>query len=183
MKLTKANWILAGVLVTAVLAAVLGVYLPQSRKLTQINTQISTQKIAMESDLQSCKVVPELARQVAELKDRYRNLDRRLPKQKELGGFLKEISTNLLQARLSNQTIEPGKPDAAELYHTLPIVMKFEGNFLSLAGFLKRIDGMERLTRVQRMDIGIDRDSSKSKDKPAGNVNIELHLNIYFTES
>lgn len=181
MRLTKANWILAGVLAAAVLVAVLAVYVPQSRKLARIKTQIATQKLSMESDLQGCKVVPELARQVAELKDRYRNMDRRLPKQKELGGFLKEISTNLIEARLCNQTIEPGKPDAAELYRTLPIVMKFEGNFLSLAGFLKRIDRMERLTRVQRMNIAVERDVSK--DKPSGNVNIELQLNIYFTES
>jgi Tfp pilus assembly protein PilO len=168
-------------LVMLALAAVLGVYMPQSRKLSQIQTQIVNQKLAMDSDLQGCQVVPELARQVAEMKSLYRNLDRRLPKQKELGGFLKEISTNLLQAKLTNQTIEPGKPDAAELYHTLPIVMKFEGNYLSLANFLKRIDGMERLTRVQRMNIGLDREAGK--DKPLENVNIELQLNIYFTES
>jgi type IV pilus assembly protein PilO len=181
VRLTKANWILAGLLLAMVLAAVLGLYLPQSRKLSQIQSQIVNHKLAMDNDLQSCQAVPELARQVVDMKNRYRNLDRRLPKQKELGGFLKEISTNLLQAKLTNQTIEPGKPDSAELYRTLPIVMKFEGNYLSLANFLKRIDGMERLTRVQKMNIGLDREAGK--DKPLEKVNIELQLNIYFTES
>jgi len=181
VKLTKENWIMAGILVALVLAAVLAVYLPQSRKRDQINSEVVSEKLSMETDLKTCQVVPELVRQVDEMKNRYRNLDRRLPKQKELGGFLREISANLLQARLANQIIEPGKPDQEELYHTLPIMMKFEGNYLSLANFLKRIDDMERLTRVQKMNITLDRDATK--DKPEGNVSIELQLNIYFTES
>jgi Tfp pilus assembly protein PilO len=171
---------MAGVLVAIVLIAVLAVYLPQSHQRDQINAQGVSEKLSMETDLKTCQVVPELVRQVDEMKNRYRNLDRRLPKQKELGGFLREISANLLQARLANQIIEPGKPDQGELYHTLPIMMKFEGNYLSLANFLKRIDDMERLTRVQKMSISLDRDA---KDKPEGNVSIELQLNIYFTES
>jgi Tfp pilus assembly protein PilO len=181
VKLTKENWIMAGILVALVLTAVFAVYLPQSRQRDQINSQVVSEKLSMETDLKTCQVVPELVRQVDEMKNRYRNLDRRLPKQKELGGFLREISANLLQARLVNQIIEPGKPDQEDLYHTLPIMMKFEGNYLSLANFLKRIDDMERLTRVQKMSISLDRDASK--DKPEGNVSIELQLNIYFTES
>ena len=180
MKFTKENWIMAGVLVTMVLIAVFAVYLPQSHQRDQINSQAVSEKLSMETDLKTCQVVPELVRQVDDMKNRYRNMDRRLPKQKELGGFLREISANLLQARLANQIIEPGKPDQEELYHTLPIMMKFEGNYLSLANFLKRIDDMERLTRVQKMSISLDRDA---KDKPEGSVSIELQLNIYFTES
>ncbi len=181
MKLTKENWIMAGILVALVLAAVFAVYLPQSHKRDRINSEAVSQKLSMETDLKTCQVVPELVRQVDEMKNRYRNMDRRLPKQKELGGFLREISANLLQARLANQMIEPGTPDQEELYHTLPIMMKFEGNYLSLANFLKRIDDMERLTRVQKMNISLNRDASK--DKPEGDVSIELQLNIYFTES
>jgi Tfp pilus assembly protein PilO len=181
VKLTKENWIMAGILVALVLTAVFAVYLPQARKRDRINSEVVSEKLSMETDLRTCQVVPELVRQVDEMKNRYRNLDRRLPKQKELGGFLREISANLLQARLVNQMIEPGKPDQEDLYHTLPIMMKFQGNYLSLANFLKRIDDMERLTRVQKMSISLDR--APDKDKPESNVNIELQLNIYFTES
>ncbi len=97
-----------------------------------------------------------------------------MPQSKELAGFLTEISAILASEQITNQSIEPGDPVREELYHTLPIIMKFEGSYLSLASLLKRIDEMERLTRVQKMAIKTD-DNSKS-------VNIELHMNIYFAE-
>ena len=54
--------------------------------------------------------VPDLVRQVQGMKKRYSNFDHRLPKRKELGGFLREISSNLSEESLSNQLIEPGTP-------------------------------------------------------------------------
>ena len=160
----------------------LAVYVPQGRRLDQVRAQAAAQKLAMESDFQKSRVLPEMVRQVEEMKSRYRNMDRRLPKQKELGGFLREISLNMVQQRLSNQIIEPGKPSEMELYHTLPIIMKFQGTYLSAANFLKKIDEMERLARVQRMVIGLDGHADKD-DKGESSLNIELQLNIYFTES
>ena len=106
----------------------------------------------------------------------YSNFDRRLPRQKELGGFLREISGHLADEKLSNQLFEPGKPSREELYHTLPIIMRFKGSYLSLGALLQRIEKMQRLTCVQKLKI----------DAPAGGhdeMDIELKLNIYFTES
>ena len=109
------------------------------------------------------------------MKLQYKDFGRRLPKRRELGGFLREISGHLNQGDLSNQLIEPGNPSREELFHTLPIIMRFKGSYLSLAGFLQRIDKMERLTRVQTLKI--------TREKQGDSLDIELQMNIYFTES
>jgi len=169
--------ILAGLLVVFVTAAVVFVYLPQQRELRSLAAEIATKKRVLSANAQKVSVVPSLSRQVKAMKSRYKDFDRRLPRRTELGGFLREISGNLAAERISDQWIEPGTPAREELFHTLPIIMRFSGPYLSLASFLKRVDNMERLTRVQMLKVGT------SGDDENRNLTIELQMNIYFTES
>ena len=106
---------------------------------------------------------------------RYANFDRRLPKRQELGGFLRQISNDLVLEKLVTQLIDPGNPTREELYHTLPINMQLRGSYLSLASFLEQLERMERLTRVGKLKISSDPQDDKLK--------IEMQMNIYFTES
>ncbi len=176
-RLTKDDFLVVGVLVVIVITATFLIFMPQGKKLDNVREQISSQKMALESDSMKASVVPTMVKQVEDMKKRYQDFDRRLPKQKELAGFLRDISDNLRQEDIPNIEIEPGNPKPEELFHTLPIVMRFKGSYLSLARFLKRVDQMERLTRVQELNI------AQSKNRDETGLEIELHLNIYFTKS
>jgi len=166
-------------LILAALALAVGggmmlVYRPQGQRMEELKQRIATQKAMLLSDAHKAAVVPDVLRQIAEMREDYKDIDRKVPERTELGGFLREISANLAEENLSNQLIEPGNPTAEELFHTLPIIMKFRGPYLSLASLLKRIDGMQRLARIQ--DLRVERDSQEPE------LNIELQLNIYFTD-
>lgn len=179
-KVTRDNLIVAGSLLAIVTSAVVLVYMPQNGKLRDLRTQIAREKLRLIESANQTAAVPAMLRQVEAMKRSYSNFDRRLPKRIELGGFLCEISENLVKEKLSNQLIEPRSPTRAELYHTLPIVLRFEGSYLALAGLLERLDVMERLTQVERFSIQA---SDKLGSKGEENLNIELLMNIYFTES
>lgn len=176
MRLTREQILLIGA--TCVLAGgfLAGVFYPQHRRIREARQQIALTEQQLQSDRVRAATVPELARQVEQLKRRHRNFDRRLPKQKELGEFLREISTTILAERLTDQVIEPGSPTAGALYNVLPIIMQFDGTFGGLANFLSRIDQMERLTRIESIII------EPIEDEP-GRLHVEMQLNIYFTES
>ncbi len=88
------------------------------------------------------------------------------------------IGSHLETENLSGQLIEPGSPSSDELFHTLPIILRFNGSYLSVASFLNKLEGMERLTRVQKLQIRRDKKSGRP-----GELEVELHINIYFTES
>jgi len=103
-----------------------------------------------------------------------------LPGRQELGGFLKNISTHLGDEKFSDQLIEPGSPTREDLFHTLPIIMQFKGSYLNSVDFLKRIDEMERLTRIQKLKI---KRKPADRDQDHAKLDMELQLNIYFTES
>jgi len=175
LKVSRDAWIAAGVLAALVIAAVVGVYIPQARRLERLRADAASLRTQLQADTQKVAVVPELIRQVQEMKALYKDFDRRLPKQKELGGFLREISTKLAEEELTNQIIEPGNPVHEKLFHTLPIIMRFEGDYLSLASFLKGVDNMERLTRVQKLNA--------SMNERTHSLDLELQMNIYFSES
>ena len=172
-KMPKDTWIMGGGLVVLILAVTVIVYLPQGRKIDDVQTKIASEKAMLRSNEQRAAILPDVARRVEEMRTLYRELDRRIPARTELGGFLREISSHLESDRLSSQLIEPGNPSREELFLTLPIIMRFQGSYLALAEFLKQIHGMQRLARVQKIKI------ASAPGKSA--LDIELQMNIYFT--
>jgi len=174
-KLKKDTWIMLGVMAAVVVATTAVVYMPQTRKLEDMRAQITSQKALLASNAQRAAVLPEVAGRVEQMKILYQELDRRIPGRTELGGFLREISEHVQNSKLTNELIEPGNPSREELFHTLPIIMKLRGPYLALADFLKRIGKMQRLARVQKLNV--------SSDPKTGELEIELQMNIYFTDT
>ena len=174
-RFARDTWMMLGVVAVIVVAAIVFVFMPQQRELKRLKTEITTQEHKLSADSQQASVVPQLMREVNAMRCRYKDFDRRLPQRRELGEFLRDISNHLAAENLSNQLIEPGSPTRSELFHTLPIVLKFEGSYLEMARFLKRLDEMERLTRVEKLRLVRQPESDL--------LEAELQINIYFTET
>jgi len=174
-KIPKDVWVMLGAFALMVAATAAVVYWPQSRKLERLEAQIVADTEALKLDGEKTKVIPDMQRRLESMRSRYRGWDRKLPRQQDLGQFLSEISTQLRHKQLASRTIEPRNPQREELFHTLPIIIKLDGSYASLVEFLRGMREMERLTRVQTMKI---------LSNPAEeDVEIEVQLNIYFTES
>jgi len=176
-RLPTDTWVALGLGAAIIAAAILLVYIPQGLKLAAIRSDIASKRIAIQADAEQAAIIPDMVRQIETMKKRYRGFDRRMPKRKELAGFLHEISAILASERLTNQNTEPGNPKKGKLYYTLPIIMKLQGPYLSLTSLLGQINKMERLTRIQELQI------VKDLKKKTNDLNIELQMNIYFTES
>jgi type IV pilus assembly protein PilO len=175
VRISRDSAAVVGVLALVTAVYVLVVYRRQAATLTHLRARAAERQRKLADDAAKASRVPALTREVQAMRQRYNaDWDRRLPEQKELAGFLREISANLVEENLQNHMIAPGEPTRGRLYNMLPITMRFEGDFLSLAGFLKRVDGMTRLTRIEQLRIEPTKDSS--------NLQIELGMNIYFTE-
>ena len=169
-RIPKEVCIVAAVILAMIGVASLAFYIPQGRKLEQIRTQITTQQRTLEASVQSVQSLPVMIQQVQALKNRYRDFDRRLPKSQELHEFLRQISGYLGQKELRTASAT-----REEHFNTLPISMKFRSSYLNLAGFLDRVENMERLSRVQKLII--------NNDDKGDELDVELQMNIYFTES
>ncbi|MDY7009242.1 MAG: type 4a pilus biogenesis protein PilO [Planctomycetota bacterium] len=152
------------------------VYRAQSAVAENISARTAEVKNLLETDAaQSCRV-PQMLREIKQMKHRCneKDLNRRLTERQELEGFLHEITSGLSGEKLSIRSIHPGNPSSNPRYNRLPITLKFEGDFLTLGRFLNRIDDMTRLTRIERLAISSDHNNE--------NLEIEMGMNIYFTE-
>ena len=175
MRLPRDSLIVLGILVVISATYLLVVYRSQAKCLGGLRTQSAERKRQLDADAARASRVPPMLREVESMKQRYnKDWDRRLPRRIELSGFLREISANLAEEKLLNQMTAPGDPSRGPLYNVLPITMKFEGDFLALAGFLKRVDAMTRLTRIEQLKI--------QPNPGSKNLAIEVGMNIYFTE-
>lgn len=173
--MSKDNAILLGLAAAMAAVAALAVYVPQHLRLEEYRSQALAQQAVLDDEAHKVAVVPELIRQVQTLKDRYGDFDRRLPKRQELHEFLKQVNSALTRSDLANLSIEPGNPTREEYFHTLPIVMKFRTDYLTLSSFLDQLEGMQRLSRVQRLVL-----HREEKDQE---LSVELQMSIFFTES
>jgi Tfp pilus assembly protein PilO len=171
----KENLIMLGVVAALSAGYLLAVYRTQSETLADYKARIHEAHLQMEQDAEKARQVAPMTREIEAMKQRFnKEWDRQLPQRQELGVFLREIAGNLAQSNLSNTITQPGNPTKGSLYNRLPITMKFEGDFMSLTAFLRSIDSMSRLTRIDRLLI-------KPAEKEES-LEIELGMNIYFTE-
>jgi Tfp pilus assembly protein PilO len=178
MRISRDHVIVAGIVAVMVAVFSLVVYLPQSRRLSDLRTARASLTESIETDTARATCVPDMIRDVEAKKRQFKDFDQRLPKQKELAEFLREISSTAVANRLENQVVEPGSPTRGKLYNRLPIIMRFDSNFAGLVGFLQQIEKMERLTRIEKIAIKpLDNDGTGQR------LHIELVLNIYFAES
>jgi len=173
--MTKDSWIVLAAALGMVVVAAMAVYLPQQRKVEAYRTTAVSHQATLAAEAQKVAVVPEMIRQVQALKARYGDFDRRLPKRQELHEFLKQVNATVARPGLANLSIEPSSPTTEEYFNTLPIGMKFRADYLNLAEFLGQLEGMERLSRVQRLIL--------QHDEKSGELGVELQMSIFFTES
>ena len=176
--LAKGRLAVLGIMTVIVVVAMVFAFLPQQEKLGELQIQVQARQASLENANREAAVVPALCEEAELLRGRYQDFDRSLPHQQDLGEFLGQISHKVRQEGLHGHLIEPGNPISGDLFHTLPINMRFNGDYVSTGTFLRELHDMERLTRVQRLKISRDEDASA--DAP---LDIELQINIYFTES
>ena len=176
MKLTRESVIMLVVLAGLVIGSYLGVYRPQARATAAVREQIATRKAQLATNSAQAAVVPDMVRKIEALKNRYTDFDSQLPQSKELGTFLKAIAAVQSQSDLAGGRMDTQNPVTGQLYNTMPISMRQTGPYLALTDFLRRVNEMDRLTRVQRLVIQMPRDGNSNE------LDIELTMNIYFTK-
>jgi Tfp pilus assembly protein PilO len=171
----RLQWGLGLGLALAVLLFAFAGYLPAKHKLDALHGQIQSKTRDLEASQNKARNLPLLALEVKDLESRVRDYDRQFPKQADLGDFIKEITRVSEQLTLRDWKLAPLPPRRGDAYFELPIQMNFQGEFLNVFSFLTEVEHLQRLTRVRKLSI-------KNKDAKTGMVEVEIGLNIYFSE-
>jgi Tfp pilus assembly protein PilO len=162
-------------IVTLSVGFVLFGYRPKTSRLVELDRQIDEKRRELRDNQTKTTIRPYVEQQVNEAKRRTAMFDKQLPRQDDWGQFLNDITLLRDQAGLRDCYIVPTGAKPNDLFVEFPIQVKFEGDFLSVFAFLRQMEQMQRLTRVRDLTI-------KSKQPGSGVVEVQLSMNIYYTE-
>lgn len=172
---SRAQFALGGVIVIFLVFFFVFGYRPQMSELTALRTHINDKKRDLDVAQARAKALPMVMAEVARLQQRVERFDKKLPKQQDLGQFIKDITQLSQQSSLRRWRIDASEPKKNDLYCETPIQIHFEGDYRNVFSFLKQAEQMQRLTRLHNVQI-------RMLDSQLGQVEVQAALTIYFTE-
>lgn len=172
---TRLQWILGLGLVVAAGAFYLAGYRPMNNRLETLRLQMQSKQRELAANQNRARNLPILAAQVREMQGRVEMYDRQFPKNPQLGEFLRDLSQISQQLSLGEWKYQHGMPKRNEGYSEMPIGMNFQGDYLNVASFLRQVEDLQRKTRIKKLNI-------KSRNEKTGTVDVELTMNIYYSE-
>ncbi len=173
---TRAQWVLG-----AGMALMLGLFFLFGYR--QANNRLRDLRIDEDRKLNELSMgqarlqsLDTLELEVERLRLKLARFDKKLPRQQDLGAFMRDITLLSQQSSLRKWMVQPDpKPRRQDLFSELPIVLSFEGDFASVFAFLRQTEEMQRLTRVRSIRIN-------SRDAKLGQVEVQMAMSIYFAE-
>lgn len=171
----RVQWTLAFALALGLTAFYAVGYRPTTRQLDGLTLEIQTKQRDLAQTRFRVRDLPILAAQVQQLEGQVQFFDRQLPREPSLDRFIKDITGVSQELALRDWKFSPGAPVRAENHVEMPIAMQFTGDFLSASAFVRRIEDLQRLTRVKKLNI-------RTKDSRSGQVEVDMSVSIYFSE-
>ena len=173
---TRAQWWMAlGLLVLIGLVGML-VTRPASIQLVVIGEQIARQRRELQIAQTRLAALPMVESQTEQLRGRIETFNKRLPSHQELPqliGDVTQISRRVSLGKLSWRP-EPALRRTGQ-FTELPLEFTFQGDFLNVFSFLSQLQDLPRLTRLRKLDV-------QARDGADGQVDVQLTMNIYFSE-
>jgi Tfp pilus assembly protein PilO len=114
-----------------------------------------------------------LEEQLLKLQRELENYEANIPRQRDLGGFLHRIADLMNEHNLSEQVIEPRKEVKADKLHCIPVNMQCKGKLAQIFEFYRRLQGLDRLVRIEQVKLTNDSDYD-------GQVSMEAKAVIYY---
>jgi Tfp pilus assembly protein PilO len=176
----KRQRVMAVVLALALAGLYLFGFRPASNRVTALVTETQTRRAEFEAAELRARDLKSVELEVEKLKARLERFDKRLPGLHDLGTeaglFIGDITQLSQHGSLKKLTYQQGVRQRSELFSELPYSLNFEGDFVGVTSFLQQVELMPRLARVTKLTM-------KSKDSKVGQVEVQVSMNLYFSDN
>lgn len=99
--------------------------------------------------------LPELKKQLEEMKELLRQMLRQLPSKTEMPDLLVDISQTALSTGIDNQKFEPGPEVVKEFYAEKPINLRMVGTYHQFGSFVSGVASLPRVVILTMHDISL----------------------------
>lgn len=148
-------------------------YLPLRRRMKAARQTKAAQTLTIAKGTADSKQLPLLKEQLLELQRELQNYEENIPERSNIGVFLQRIAGLMNEHNLKEQVIEPRKEIKAEKLNCIPVNMKCKGRLTQIFEFYRRLQGMDRLIRIEQVKLFNDSDFN-------GEVGMEAKAVIYY---
>jgi len=148
-------------------------YLPLRRRIKALRQTKAAQALTIAKGTADGKQLPLLKELLLELQRELENYEANIPERSDIGVFLQKIAGLMNEHNLRGQVIEPRKEIKAEKLNCIPVNMKCKGRLTQIFKFYRRLQGMDRLIRIEQVKLFNDSDFS-------GEVGMETKAVIYY---
>jgi Tfp pilus assembly protein PilO len=114
--------------------------------------------------------------QLQELDGRLQTFDEAVPQDQRIGVFLEHLDQLARETGLTGKSVKPAAPIAGAHVACLPIDVNVTGQFAALHEFLRRVEALPRVARIQRLELA---GSENAGDELAA----ALTMHVYFRPS
>lgn len=176
MKAGMRELVLLVLLLAGPVASYFFVFGPQNREIARAKSEIELKRDMLERLRAETARNADLERANGSIGERLRQIESRLPTDKEVDTVVRQVSALAIEAGLAPPAMVSTKPVSAAFYQEQPLELTTWGDFNGYYRFLQMMERMPRVTRVP--DMKLVRDT-----KVDGAMKIEFTLSIYFQES
>lgn len=148
-------------------------YLPLRRRMNAARQIKAAQTLTIAKHAADSKQLPLLKEQLLELQRELENYEANIPERSDIGVFLQRIAGLMNEHNLRGQVIEPRKEIKNEKLNCIPVSMKCKGRLTQIFEFYRRLQGMDRLIRIEQVKLFNDSDFR-------GEVDMEAKAVIYY---
>ncbi len=153
MRLERDQWQAGAFLIAVVAVFVGGHAYPRHREETQLRARIDKAQQALGFDRKNTQGLVQLAREVEQLQRTVDAVDRLVPETPELAPLLRSLGDALKTQGVRDEEIVAQPVVRGKQYSVIPLSLTFRGGFPQAFAAIKRVEEMQRLVRVHRVEL------------------------------
>lgn len=179
MRIGPREALLLGVLVAFPVASYVLAFRPRNAEIDLAKKEIEHKRTMLRQVQEYTAKEQPLELQIAEIQEKIRLIEAKLPSRKEVDAVVRSISDLAVQCGLESPNIESLKPVSAATYMEQPLKVEMVGPFKAgEKGFYPFLAKLEQLPRITRLsDMKLTRTKDREED---GRMKAEFTLSIYF---
>lgn len=148
-------------------------FIPLSREISTVKSARAGQNLTIARAVSDSEQLKVFTNQLHMLQDKLDNYELNIPKQKDLGLFLKKISELMDNHNLKDQAIQPLEEKRINELICIPVSMECKGSLNDIFEFYKNLQELDREIRIKQVKL-------KNGSDFSGEVKMETEIVIYY---
>lgn len=148
-------------------------YLPLRTRMEKSEQLRATQSASVTQQVIESGQLPVLRKQLADLKAVVGDYDARVPHSRDLGDFQLKIAGLMKEYNLTDEEIKPGSEVTSEGLSGISVSIRCTGSLSQIFEFCGSLQSLDRLVRIERIELVNDKDFS-------GQVKMDAETVIYY---